>query len=109
MSKGQGTTVATQAFISTQFKDNGVEGNLDGKDETIAVHQFVTTPAEVRVELGLTLNLGNYESARLNVGVVVPCYKEETDAAFKYAKNWVSERVAAEVKDIREKKNVALF
>lgn len=109
MSEGQGTTAATQAFIGKQFKENGVDGPLEGEEEMLAVHQFITTPGQVRCELGLTINLGNFESAKLSVGLVVPCYKEESDAAFNFAKKWVAERVAKEVQEIREKKNVDLF
>lgn len=74
------------------------------KNETIEVHRFVTEAAKVSVSMGLTLNLGNFESARIDVSVVVPCYREEVDAAYKYAHSWVEKRLGAEVQSIRENK-----
>lgn len=45
--------------------------------ETIEVRPFVTDTARVRASRGVTLNLGNYESARIEVSIDLPCYKEE--------------------------------
>ena len=99
----------TQAFVTKQYTANKKEGAIQGTDEVIAIHKFISEPARVEVSLGLTLNLGNFESARLSVGVTVPCYKEETDAAFEFAKEWVASRVATEVKNIREKGDTSIL
>jgi hypothetical protein len=52
-----------------------------GVEETdrrpIAVHKFESDPAFVRINHGVTKNLGNYESLRLDVAITVPCYPEE--------------------------------
>ena len=72
------------------------------KDEEIAVRTFVTNPAMVEIGYGLTLNIGNYESARIDVRVSLPCYVEETDQAFAFAKKWTEERIQTEVKEIRK-------
>jgi hypothetical protein len=100
---------ATQAFVTKQFVLNKKAGVEQVTEETLAVHRFATEPAKIEVSLGLTLNLGNYESARLSVGMTVPCYKEESDDAFNWAKDWISERLKVEVKNIRDKSDTSII
>ncbi len=88
---------AIELFVTKQFGD----GPVDGKEEIIAVHKFVTEPTRVTVDAGLTINLGNYETARIRVGISVPCYREEADAAYEQAYGWVTDRVAEETKKMR--------
>lgn len=80
-------------------------GNPDGPEKVdptlVAVMPFVTNPAEVFYEAGATINLGNYESARVTVGIRVPCYREEIPTAFEAAKDWVEKKLEVEVNDIR--------
>ena len=102
---------AAQIFVQRSYKNNltGEETEDPPKEETIAVHKFQTEPAAVNLSFGLTLNLGNYESARLDVGGKFPCYKEEWDDTFEWAKAKIEERVADEVADIKENKSKNLF
>lgn len=93
---------AAQAVVSKQFVESGSEGAEEVVEETLEVHSFVTATANVSVEMGMTLNLGNYESARVTVSVSVPCYKEEIEDAHEYARKWVESRVVSESKKIRE-------
>jgi len=88
--------------VRRQFFEGGKpKGPPEEEDEIIEVHRFVVTPAKVRVGLGLTLNMGNYESARVDVEVTVPCYAEEVDSAYEWGRNWASKRVASEKADIK--------
>jgi len=87
----------TQAVVTKQFPSGE-----DLAEETLAVHSFVTAPASVSVEMGMTINLGNFESARVTVSVSVPCYKEEVESAHAYARKWVEDRVVEESKKIRK-------
>jgi len=57
--------------------------------------------AKVRRGYGLTLNLTNYESARLDVSIEVPCMVSDVDAADEWARQWVEERVIREVENVR--------
>lgn len=70
-------------------------------NEHIAVHRFATVPAEVFYEAGATLNMGNYESVRLTIGIRMPCYREEANEAFDMAKAWVESRLEQEVLEAR--------
>jgi hypothetical protein len=51
----------------------------------LEVRKFETEPAWVKAGYGLTINLGNYESARCDCGVTLPCYLEEVPDAMKKA------------------------
>jgi len=100
--------VPTQAFVRRQFakfdKDLGekVEGRPEEQTELVSVNKFVTEPAKVTVDYGVTFNLGNYESVRIGVTVAVPCYFEEIDRAYKWATKWADERVTAEELAVRK-------
>lgn len=66
-----------------------------GKDETkpvaLEVRKFETEPAYVRVSAGMTKNMGNYESLRVDIAISMPCYEEEIDAVLPK----VADKVAA--------------
>jgi hypothetical protein len=93
------------AVVQRQYQQNGAPvGRPQTSNETLEVRQFVTEPAKVGVNMGLTLNLGNFESARIDVSLSIPCYSEETDAAYLYAKDWVEKRLNTEVQSVRANK-----
>jgi hypothetical protein len=97
MTKAKSKSVAknTSAVVERNFKlDSGETSSED--EEIISVQTFITDPAEVEVGIALTMNLGNFESAKLSVHLRVPCYAEEKDEAFDFAQRWVEERVSKE-------------
>ena len=61
------------------------------------VHVFVTDPAYVRVSAGQTVNLGNYESLRVDVSVTVPCYQEMVEETRESAAEWVATSLQNEI------------
>jgi len=78
----------------------GVEEN----DETrLEVQTFDVQPAMAKVSLGLTINLGNYESARCDAGVELPAYVEELDDAFAKAWKMAEEQVQEMTKDLKKR------
>jgi hypothetical protein len=85
------TIYVTRTIVVNQ----GIKSSKEGED-IIAVHKFETTPAEVAVDYALTMNLGNYESAKIGVSVRVPCYVEEVDQAYEFAQAWAEERLQRE-------------
>ena len=89
---------------ATVQRSFGPIGAVEAEDTTLSVRTFVTQPATVELGYGLTVNIGNYESARVDVKLSVPCYREESEAAYEWARTWVEERVRKEVVEI---KNVA--
>lgn len=94
--------LASQVYVTRQFAKAGKDvGESTSKEEEIAVSRFVTEPARVHVEMGMTVNLGNYESCRISVAITVPCYYEEHEAAYEYARSWVEKRTLVEVQEAR--------
>ncbi len=73
------------------------------------MHRFETEPAVVRMQYGVTMNLGNYESVRIDVGISVPCYKEQIEETAEWAKAWVEKRVLAEVQEVQAGRKKNLF
>ena len=62
--------------------------------ETEILHAGVFTDGmSITVEGGRTLNLGNYESAKIGVSITVPCDKESLNDAYTYATEWVSAKI----------------
>jgi hypothetical protein len=96
---------ATQLFVAKRYRANGQEVPDAGSEENelIEVRKFQTEPAIVGITYGLTVNMGNYESCRVEVSLRLPCYAEEKDAACEHAKKWVEGRVMAEVDSVRKK------
>lgn len=67
------------------------------EDVTVEVHEFATEPAYVRASAGVTKNLGNYESLRVDVSMTVPCYAEEAEEIYKGAADKVYDLLMDEV------------
>lgn len=74
-------------------------------DEKIGFHVFKTQPAIVSVRLGTTLNLGNYRSARVEVGISMPCYAEQVGEAYSDALDFVQTRLTQEAEAVIANEN----
>lgn len=74
-------------------------GRTVERQESIEVAAFLTDPARVRVSGGVTRNLGDYNSARVEVTVELPCYATEMEirAAYSYASELVDSMVGLEL------------
>ena len=102
MDKPQTGDVIAKASTAMVSKTIGKRGSEGGEPETatsediIAIHKFVTNPAMVSVGVALTMNLGNFEFAKIDIQMTLPCYKEEADDAFAFVQNWVEQKVQQE-------------
>jgi hypothetical protein len=77
-----GTIVVDRTYLRTK---KGQEAESSAHEEkTLEVQVFQTAPAGVECRLGRTVNLGSYESLRVDVGVTLPCYAEEVVGAQDY-------------------------
>lgn len=80
---------------------------IDGKEteESVSistpVHVFITQPALVNVKMGATINMGNYESARVDVSLVMPCYAEDINAVYKDVLKFVEDKTEEQVNEIK--------
>lgn len=88
--------VADRMFVTSVFKDGAQQTVLKDEKKDLEIRIFETEPAKVFVGLGLTISLKQYESIRIDVGLSVPCYVEEKEAAYVHALKWVEERVGME-------------
>lgn len=61
-------TVKSRMILSEHQEEVELEAEL-----------FVTDPAYVRISHGVTKNIGEYESMRIDVSVSIPCYRELVD------------------------------
>jgi len=90
--------------VTKQWGKNG-SGGEEVDEQILQIHQFQTEPATVRVNYGLTINLGNFQTARVDVSVQVPCYKEELADAYDWAVAFTQERVNREAEQIKGYRN----
>lgn len=98
-----------KALVTRKYMKGGEVIDSSEKEEVLEVRVFVVPPAEVALGLGLTLNLSNYESARVDVHLSEPCYTEEKDEAYDHAEKWVKERIQREVTEIRSHRSNSPF
>ncbi len=75
-------------------------------DETEVVHPGILTPKEklcmLEVAGGSTVSLGNYEFARIDVKLSMPCTKESIDETFEFISTWVGEKIETAIKNSKE-------
>lgn len=71
--------------VNRQYREGKIITKEEDEEEVIDVFNYQQPVAHVSVSYAKTINLGNYESIKLQVGVTVPCYVEEIDDAFEYA------------------------
>lgn len=76
----------------------GEETPVEQVQEETPFHVFKTTPAEVVLRKGITLNKGNFESVRVEVGVSMPCYSEQLEDTFVVANAWTDAKLEEFVK-----------
>jgi hypothetical protein len=74
---------------------------ITAESEVVEVRRFETTPAVVSRGYGLTLNQTNYESARIDVRVEVPCYLADLEKADEFAAAFCEKRLRKEVAEAR--------
>lgn len=78
-------------------------GQEETEQHSIRVPSFEgIEPARVRVAGGVTKNLGNYESARVDVSIELPCLPvgEEIGRVASLLQDWVNEIIGEKVSTI---------
>jgi len=93
------TSAESKVTVSKQYTESGIVVSDETSSDTIEVHKFVTSPASVSINLGVTKNIGDYNSVKLGVIVSVPAYKEEIDdaeaAASALANKYLKQQIEA--------------
>lgn len=83
---------ATRLWVERTFP----LGDTQFEDKNVEIRVFETQPASVSAKAGRTINLGNYESVRIEVGVSIPCYAEEVEVGLEAASSLVGQFLAQE-------------
>lgn len=93
----------TEGIVSASHSVGKSSDKHEGKPSSfsIPVEKVPADPAYVSVGLGLTENLGNYESLRLDVRVTLPC--GTSDAEIKAAAAHAGVLAAGFIEDERQK------
>ena len=86
-----GTIVVTRRYPKTS----------DIESANLEVQTFASQPATVTVGYGATLKIGDFEFAKVEVSVTLPCYPEEIAGAYEAARVFADDRLQKEVIDIR--------
>ena len=105
MSKSGEKVLEVKGWKNIEWKVRGEVVKREDFEVPLAVVAFATEPAKVMREYGLTINLGNYESAKVTVGIALPCYREEIDTANELAKKFCESEIQAECSEIKGSKN----
>jgi hypothetical protein len=63
--------------------------------------------ARVKVGMGMTMNLGDYQSARVDVGLELPCRPAEVKEAFGLAWETVESEIRVQIRETRAGKDFA--
>lgn len=92
------TTVQGRGSVSSTVKDRTSTYYENDTDYDLLKVEFSQEdpPAEVSMAAGLTLNLGNFESLRIDCRVTIPCRREDIVAAQQVAADFVAERISEE-------------
>lgn len=99
---------------ATGYTDTTVEDRIDKKKPEMLHSQTKewifenrtfdpeTPPVVIKLSMGVTKNLDNYESARIDVGIEIPCLPEEVPEYVERVKTWVGKMIQKEVRRINK-------
>ena len=98
--------LVSKPITSTTQVEKGTKDNM----QTVKSTEEVVNPGvlfkkgeaiELRVEGGLTINLGNYESARIGVSLTIPTLKADLEDAYKWAEDWIGQKLNQAKEDVK--------
>jgi hypothetical protein len=98
---------------TVEEKGHGGRGVLDehtkNENATIEIVPFEGEVARVGLDASMTINIGNFQSAKVGVFLSVPCYLEEVDEMYDVVKRTVEKRMGEEVAEVQEMKRKGAF
>jgi hypothetical protein len=83
---------------STETKSRGQTIDKQEATEKIPSPESIVNPAYVVVKGGMTINTGNFESARIDVSISMPCLatQDEVMKTYKEISAWVDDLLTQE-------------
>lgn len=96
-------------WVNREIRKSGKVVDEKADEEEIEITAFEGEVARVGLDAAMTINLGNYQSAKVGVFLSVPCYPEEVAEVFDVVKATVEKRMAEEVAEVQEMKKKGAF
>jgi hypothetical protein len=90
------------AEISVQHSHKGEVVTEQHHTEDVGDVAITAHPCEVGFEASLTLNMGNFNSTRMGVSIMIPALHSEIDEVFEFAKDWVNDRMGKLAEEAKE-------
>lgn len=90
---GKGTTSVTKSYKGNVITE-GHEEHVVASGLMIEAHKM----ASVACMGGRTINLGNFESARFEVQLTMPCAVDQIDKTYDFVMEWIGERIETATK-----------
>lgn len=93
-----GTAERGRAHITSAYSQSKVVIDETEKEEEVSLTVFAPgeEPAHVRVGAGLTINMGNFESLRLDCSVSLPCRPDDIEETYEIAAQFVADKINEE-------------
>lgn len=90
--------IAGRASVQTDYRKGKVTQQETARQEMLETGHFPpgVEPAIVRVGVGNTINLGNFESMRIDISVTLPCPVQDIEETYRRASEYASEFMAEE-------------
>jgi hypothetical protein len=96
--------VETKIRVHRTVKLSGADSDASSTDDVIDVQSFATVPAMATVSLPIKITR-RFQSVGLEVGISIPCYKEELPQALEAAYIMARERIIREIPEIQKALN----
>jgi hypothetical protein len=101
LTEAEAEEIATQSFVTVSKMRMGAEvERVKDESEVMSVRKFVTEPAIIRRGYGVTINMGNYESVKIDVGLYIPAYIEEIESVDEFAQKWCKGKMEMEQNEV---------
>jgi len=78
-------------------RGDGKKISITDAREVHEAKEFTGPVAQITRSFGVTLNMGNFESTRVDVGIQIPCYLEDVERADEFAREFCEKRLKNEV------------
>ena len=98
--KKKKTPKVGKTYETTDSK-NGSTKHEEGEIDTGTVLEEEHI-AMIHVEMGNTINTGNYESSKFTVGITMPSGVDAVDETYEFCQNWANDRLTKMNEELQE-------
>jgi len=78
------------------------DGSIEQEEEKVSSKEYEGQVCNVGFSLAHTMNLGNYESLRVEVSLHMPVYAHEIDWAHEFGSKWVEDKMEAKIDNYKK-------